>query len=191
MSANIKAKRARVMRCQICGAAFYGPSEGGVCPTCGAHAEFLCSLEAYEPPRAGAISAQEKRFLMSALILEIRNTEFYKGASAAARTEDDARLAVKFHVLAGIEKAHERTIRQILRQDPPDIEALRRLDRQHDACGETNLVQAHRREDIAVKMYRTFARLASNPRVKQVFRAIAEIETDHVHATGTEEATGT
>jgi rubrerythrin len=42
-----------------------------------------------------------------------------------------------------------------------------------------NMRQGHRREDRAVKMYMRFADQAPEPRIKEVFSAIAGIEQEH------------
>jgi len=54
----------------------------------------------------------------------------------------------------------------------------------YDKCAakyKPNLEESHSREDRAIKFYSQAAVEAKNPRVKEIFEAFVEVETDHLH----------
>jgi len=44
-----------------------------------------------------------------------------------------------------------------------------------------NLEESHARETRAIDFYRQAAAESENPRVRQIFKALVEVETDHLH----------
>ncbi len=54
----------------------------------------------------------------------------------------------------------------------------------YDKCAakyKPNLEESHSREDRAIKFYSQAATEAKNARVKEIFEAFVEVETDHLH----------
>ena len=53
-----------------------------------------------------------------------------------------------------------------------------------DAChteNVANLKESHARETRAIEFYRKAASKADHPRIRQIFEALVEVETDHLH----------
>jgi len=54
----------------------------------------------------------------------------------------------------------------------------------YDKCAteyEPNLEESHSREERAINFYGKAAAESKNPRVKEIFKAFLEVETDHLH----------
>jgi rubrerythrin len=47
-----------------------------------------------------------------------------------------------------------------------------------------NLEESHARETRAIDFYKQAAKEAKNERVKEIFNALVQVETDHLHLSG-------
>jgi rubrerythrin len=106
--------------------------------------------------------------------VEISNNIFYKCASAKTPELDGQKL---FKILAKVEAEHASVWKKILKVDKIDFP-------KYDKCApkfKPNLEESHSREDRAIKFYGEAAKEAKNPRVKEIFQAFVEVETDHLH----------
>ena len=112
--------------------------------------------------------------LEKALQLEVNNAPFYRDASSRAKT---MKLQGVFKGLAKVEAEHASLIRKILNCEFPAPEAHREKATDDDMV---NLKTAHERERIATDFYMMSAERAVEPRVKKVFTALSEIESDHI-----------
>ena len=72
-----------------------------------------------------------------------------------------------------------------------DCERILKLDKidlpKYDECAveyKANLEESHSREERAIKFYGQAAAEAANLRVKEIFQAFVEVETDHLHLSG-------
>lgn len=163
-------------RCQICGDVYMGPSKPGNCPYCGSKSRYLVPVEDWvdENLSITALSDVSKGNLEKALQLEVNNAPFYRDASARAKT---MKLQGVFKGLAKVEAEHASLIRKILNCEFPAPEAHREKATDDDMV---NLKTAHERERIATDFYMMSAERAAEPRVKKVFTALSEIESDHI-----------
>ncbi len=163
----------KVFRCWICGETYLGEEAPTDCPYCGADEEFLKPGEEYVEPDV-ELTEVSKKNLESALDLEVDNATFYY---CAYNNADDPRSEGMFKRLAKVESEHAEAICKFLKIEEPDIE------KQSKGCShkfEDNIEEAHGRESRAIKHYTKFAKEAEEPRVKEFFEALVEIESDHL-----------
>ncbi len=163
----------KVFRCWICGETYLGEETPSDCPYCGADREFLKPGSEYEHPDIDP-SEGSKRNLEKALQLEVDNATFY---FCAASRYDDPKVQGMFKRLGKIEAEHAEAICTILDREEPDI------NKDSDMCSydlRDNIESAHGRENRAIEHYRKFANEAEEPRLKEFFEALVEIEGDHL-----------
>ncbi len=162
-----------VYRCWICGETYLGEEPPSDCPYCGADKQFLKPGEEYEYPEV-ELSEKSRENFEAALKLEVDNATFY--FCAAKRAEDVKRQGM-FKRLAKVEAEHAESICMFLDIDEPSI------NKNSEECAYQlleNLEDAQKRETRAINHYRKFAEEAVEPRVKEFFEAIVDIETDHL-----------
>ena len=163
-------------RCLICCDVYMGQEKPSNCPYCGAKDRYLVNASEWVDENSGinTLSELSKRNLEEALQLEINNTPFYRDAMSKSR---DIELQSVFKYLSKIEAEHASTIRKILKCELPIPEKGREVAKDNDI---ENLKAAHIREKAAAAFYKKAAVDAAEPRVKKVFTALSEIESDHV-----------
>lgn len=162
-----------VYRCWICGETYLGEEAPSDCPYCGADRIYLKPGEEYEYPDV-ELSTKSKENLEAALELEVANATFY---FCAARKAKDIKTQGMFKRLAKVEAEHAEAICTYLGIDEPAI------DKKSDGCEDdllNNLEDAQKRETRAINHYQKFSEEAVEPRVKEFFEALVEIETDHL-----------
>lgn len=178
--------KVQVYRCRLCWESFYSVSgKPANCPFCGAHDDFILVASFFVEPTVGALSDQDVKDLLAARELEIKNTNFYKGAAKVARKEGDFGHEGMFKILSKVEKEHDSALKKVLRTlpEPPPAPEIPGLDQQHAATTAENLEAANAREQRAVKLYTEMAWRTANPRVRELFLGIAEVEKDHIDMT--------
>ena len=100
------------------------------------------------------------------------NATFY---SCAAEKTDDTEGKLLFKALGKIEAEHAAIWRKVLR--------LPKTPAGNDTCHRENvknLNESHERETRAIAFYKRSAEESAHERLKQIFRALVEIETDHL-----------
>ena len=164
----------KIFRCRICGDTYLGHKCPTNCPFCGAHAKYIVYAEQWRNENDIALTAVSQKNLEEALKIEVSNAEFYK---CAAATTTNPVLAGMFKALSKIEAEHASLHSKLLKMDSLDNFY------KSDACGlddSKNIEESLRREKNAVEKYTLFASQAHEPRAKEVFEALAEIEKDHI-----------
>ncbi|UCE38178.1 MAG: ferritin [Thermoplasmata archaeon] len=164
----------QVYRCKICGDPYLGEEKPTNCPFCGAPAEYMIFAMDWRDPAIEDLSSISKQNLEIALELETENTKFYMCASEMTSNVEGKQL---FRALSKIESEHASVIAKILRVKKPQVE----LDKL--ACYPSykdNLKDAQDREERAIKEYSKFFKDAKEPRLKEIFQALAMIEKDHL-----------
>ncbi|HBG82126.1 TPA: ferritin [candidate division CPR2 bacterium] len=164
----------KIFRCRICGDTYLGHKKPTNCPFCGANLRYLVPGSQWEDENDVVLSTISQRNLEEALKIEVSNAEFYKCAAAQSK---DVELAGMFKALSKIEAEHASIHAKLLKMDSHgDVY-------RSDACNgddEKNLEESLLRETNAVDRYTLFASQSEEPRVKEVFEALAEIEKDHI-----------
>ena len=166
----------KVYVCKICGEAFIGEEAPSRCPFCGAFEKYFVESTEYDDTGAWDVELNEKdkANVEKALEVEISNTIFYKCASKKVSELDGQKL---FKILAKVEMEHAAVWKKILKLEKIEFP-------KYDKCAaefKPNLEESHSREDRAIKFYGEAAAEAQNPRVKEIFKAFLEVETDHLH----------
>ncbi len=164
----------KVYRCRICGEVYIGEERPGSCPFCGAHQSYFVLAEEWSLIKADNLSEITKENLKKALDLEIDNTNFYKAVSGKTK---DIHVESMFKGLSKVEREHASTICKHLRTPKP--ESTIGLDKAVDSDQE-NIQEANRRERRAVKFYGEALNQAPEPKIKDFFKALIQIESDHI-----------
>lgn len=164
-----------LFRCKICGEVYFGkhPSH---CPHCGAHEKYMIRMDAWrnENKPLENLSEISKKNLEETRELEHSATQFYK---AAAKETKDEKIKGFFKYLARTEKEHYEVACKLLGTPIEDS-----IDEASEGKGSDleNLKESQRKEEHATGLYRRFANEAIEPRVKEIFEAISEVESDHI-----------
>jgi len=162
----------KLWRCQICGDPYIGDSPPDNCPFCGAHRKYIHEAKKSKVTFDVKLNEQDKANAKHALMVEVSNSAFY---FCAASKTDDEEGKLLFKALAKVEAEHAVIWRKILKLDsvPSGNEKCHTKNRE-------NLEDSHAREAKAIGFYRTAAKQSKNPRVKQIFNALVEVESDHL-----------
>lgn len=165
----------KVWICKICGEAYIGEVEPSRCPFCGAFKKYFVESTKYDDTGAWDVELNDKdrENVEKALEVEISNNLFYKCASKKTPELDGQKL---FKILGKVEAEHASVWKKILKLDKIEFS-------KYDKCAseyKPNLEESHSREDRAIKFYGQAASEAKNPRIKEIFKAFLEVETDHL-----------
>ncbi len=165
----------KVWVCKICGEAYINEGKPNRCPFCGAYEKYFVDSKEYDDTGAWDVelSENDKANAEKALEVEISNTIFYKCSSKKTPELDGQKL---FKILAKVENEHASVWKKILKLDKIEFP-------KYDDCSiefKPNLEESHQREERAIKFYGEAASAATNPRVKEIFQAFIEVETDHL-----------
>lgn len=160
------------LRCQLCGETYLGQETTDRCPFCGADGRQLVSAAEWIDYGKVEMSAKDLENCQTALGLELSNTGFYK---ACAKMAENIINEAIFKRLSKHELEHAELIAKMMGADLPAPS--------EEQCPETDadkFAESHRREHRAIKFYLQAAAEATNPRVAGVFRALSEIESEHL-----------
>lgn len=164
----------KVYRCRICGEVYIGDERPKSCPFCGAHESYFVLAKEWSLIEPANLSDISKENLKAALDIEIDNTNFYKTVSEKSK---DVYVQSMFKGLSKVEREHASTICKHMRIEKPDSKVG--LDKAVDA-DEENIQEANRREKRAVRFYGQASSQAPEPEIKDFFKALMQIEADHI-----------
>ena len=167
----------KVFRCRICGDPYIGEEAPKQCPFCGANQRFFVEAKDWNPDEFNVdLSEVSKKNLEAALQLELDNASFYYCAKNMADKANDRYGIAKFKALMKVEHEHASAISKFLKISRPELE-------KHvcNADSKANSREGYQREDRAIKAYVKFRDEAVEPRLKEFFGALVEIETDHLN----------
>ncbi|MBL7072475.1 MAG: ferritin [Candidatus Omnitrophica bacterium] len=167
----------KVFRCQVCGEVYLGEAKPLSCPFCGAHEDYFVSAKEWELLRSDVLREATKEDLRTALDLEINNTNFYKAISERSR---DTYVSSMFKGLSKVEREHASAICKHLGIEKPV--SVVGSDKAVDS-DEENIKEAARREKNAVKFYGEASARTPEKEIKEFFRALIQIESDHIKLT--------
>jgi rubrerythrin len=163
----------KLWRCVICGDPYVGMNPPPSCPFCGAHEEFIKEAKEAVVTFDVSLTEKDKANAEHAIQVEVSNAKFY---SCAAEKTDDAEGKLLFKALGKIEAEHAAIWRKVLR--------LPKTPAGNDNCHRENvknLNESHERETRAIDFYKRAAEESDHDRLKQIFKALVEIETDHLY----------
>ena len=171
-----KMAKVKVFRCRICGDPYIGLEAPTRCPFCGAEHGFFVEAQDWNPDEFNVeLSDVSHKNLEAALKLELGNAAFYECAKNAAEKAEDLYSFAKFKTLMKVEKEHASAISKFLKISKKDLEK-----QQCSIDAKANTKEGFEREDRAIKTYAKFRDEAVEPRLKEFFGALVEIETDHL-----------
>lgn len=160
-------------RCEICGDPYIGDEPPANCPFCGAHRKYIKEAKKANVNFDVELNEKDKTNAEHALQVEVSNSTFY---FCAAKKTDDEEGKLLFKALGKIEAEHAVIWRKILNLD--------KVPEGNEEChsrNKENLEESHARETRAINFYKQSADESKNERIKQIFKALVEIETDHLH----------
>jgi rubrerythrin len=166
------AKMVKLWRCEICGDPYVGDEPPANCPFCGAHRRFIKEVKEAKVNFDVELNEKDRANVEHALQVEVSNSAFY---FCAAKKTDDDEGKLLFKALGKVEAEHASIWRKILKPD--------KIPEGHDPChvsNRENLEESHARETRAIGFYKKAAAESKNKRVKQIFEALVEVETDHL-----------
>ena len=175
--------KVKVFRCRICGDPYIGENPPTRCPFCGAEARYIIDAHEWASNEFDVdLSEVSRRNLAAALDLEMGNAAFYACAEREADAAGAEYMLAKFKSLRKVEAEHASAICKFLKIDTPELSPGR-----CSADGVENSREGYEREDRAIQAYTRFRDEAPEPRMKEFFGALVEIETDHleIHAEDT------
>ena len=165
-----------VFRCRICGDSYIGTEAPTRCPFCGAQQQLFVEAKDWNQNEFTVnLSDVTRKNLEAALELELGNAAFYDCAKNAAEKEGDKYSFAKFKVLMKVEREHASAISKFLKISRPELEK--------QACNiksQINTKEGWERENRAIKAYSQFRDQAIEPRLKEFFGVLVDIETDHL-----------
>lgn len=163
----------KLWRCEICGDPYIGQTPPDNCPFCGAHGKYIVEAKDANVVFDVDLNGKDRSAVEHALQVEISNAAFYFCASDKSNGAEEKLL---FKALGKVEAEHASIWRKILKLGsiPKGSEQCFILDRE-------NLQESNTRETRAINFYRKAAAESENKRIKQIFEALVEVETDHLH----------
>ena len=168
--------KVKVFRCRICGDPYIGVDPPTRCPFCGAKTEYFVEADDWNPDEFNVqLTDVSKKNLQAALQLELDNAAFYNCAKNMADKAKDHYSFAKFKALMKVEREHASAISKFLKITAPELEKLT-----CNVNAKANTQEGWNREDRAIKSYSKFKNEATEPRLKEFFGALVEIETDHL-----------
>jgi rubrerythrin/rubredoxin len=161
-----------VWRCEICGESYIGNEVPPQCPFCGVNRRFIKSARIAKVSFDVALNENDLANVKYALAIELNNAGFY---FCAARNTDDDEGKVIFKALGKVESEHASIWKKVLKLEKVDIRPENCSKRNAE-----NLMESHTRETRAIEFYRKAAQESKDMRLKQIFAALVEVETDHL-----------
>jgi rubrerythrin len=162
----------KLWRCEICGDPYIGDSPPDNCPFCGAHRRYIKDAKDDRVNFDVELNEKDRENVEHALQVEISNAAFY---SCATERTDDGEGKLLFKALRKVEAEHAAVWKKILKLDS--------MPERGESChvsNRENLEESHARETRAIEFYKKAAAEARNERVREIFEAFIEVETDHL-----------
>jgi rubrerythrin len=162
----------QLWRCVICGDGYIGDKPPANCPFCGAKQKFIKAFGMADVSFDVKLEIEDKTNVEKALHVELLNASFYYCAASKTKEIEGQKL---FQTLAKIEAEHASIWKKILKiaQMPQVTEQC--SDKYHD-----NLENSHSRETRAIEFYRKAAKESKDRRIREIFEALVEVESDHL-----------
>jgi rubrerythrin len=164
----------KLFRCKVCGDPYIGEAKPTHCPFCGADKKYIVSADDYETPIINNLSEKSRNNLLAALTLELINADFYWNNYQNAKTDYNKQM---FKALSKIEAEHASAVKKALKfVDSPSYNKSSAVFESDEEIYK----EAHKREIRARAFYKKSADEAVEPRIKELFTALSEIENDHI-----------
>ncbi|MEE9525961.1 MAG: ferritin family protein [Candidatus Woesearchaeota archaeon] len=162
----------KLFRCEICGDPYIGDKVPANCPFCGAKQEHIKKFDDAEVDFDVELNETDKANVEHALEVEVSNAAFYFCAAEKVHEEEGKKL---FKALGKVEAEHADIWKKILKLD--------KIPKGDDPCSvdyQDDLKEAHTRETKAIEFYKKAAAESTSERIKEIFKALVEVEIDHL-----------
>jgi rubrerythrin len=162
----------KLWRCEICGDPYIGNEAPSQCPFCGAYRKHIKEFKDADVNFDVELTEKDKANAEYALGVEVSNTAFYFCAAGQVKEVEGQKL---FKALGKVEAEHASVWKKILKLDS--------VPKGDDACSvdfKEDLEDSHARETKAIEFYKKAAAESDSERIKQIFEALVEVETDHL-----------
>jgi rubrerythrin len=164
--------QAKLWRCKICSQAYIGDERPGICPFCGAHSGFIIPAGKWKPQENMKLSATERKNVEAALQLEKSNTSFYLCVSKVSK---DPFIQGMFRALARVESEHVGIFTRVLRSSGKACP-----EQPCTSADKQSVQESLEREIRAVANYGRFLGETREPMLREIFKALVDIEGDHI-----------
>lgn len=162
----------KIFVCRICGEVYIGKQIAPSCPFCGAANKYFRLAHIYKDENNVELSELSKKNLKDALDLEMSNTSFYK---AVSEQSDDMETKMMFKGLYKVELEHAEIFTKLLKIEVPVIAEYGPIGTKEEVIKDSD-----EREKRAVAFYEKAMGESVEPRVKEVFEAIMNVEREHI-----------
>lgn len=162
-----------VYRCRFCGETHLGLAPVSNCPFCGAHGKYMIKISEWRDENTGVEYGDvSRKNIEIALDVEVGNASFYLVAAKAAESTEAQGI---FKRLSKVETEHAEVFAKLLGVKLPAYQEL-----ESKGSDEANFEESLRRESIAIDHYAKSAGEATEPRIKEIFKTLVEVENDHL-----------
>lgn len=148
------------------------------CPFCGVSKVYLDNQKNVYNVEKSLLDKQTIKILDNAMKLEVFNGEFYEEASKLAKSES---LKKMFKDLSNIEFMHAKVHKRL--GGFSELPKLHKPDYTRHNTDKLLLEEANKREEHAVLFYMRNMSKVSSEIVKKVFKALSEVEKQHIDLT--------
>ena len=134
----------------------------------------MIPIEHWKDTNNVELTSVSRKNLEKSLEIEISNAEFYMCVSQVSKNEN---VRGMFKALSKVEAEHAVVDSKLLKVTKPQIELKKNLCSGDD---KKSIEESLMRERRAVSLYTQFLAEATEPRIKEVFGALIEVESDHI-----------
>lgn len=164
-----------IFRCNICGEACLAECKPSHCPFCGTHEQWLVDSRDFVEPALPELTEISRKNLEFTYNLEIKASQIYH--CIRKKTKDEFILGM-FKAISKVELEHAELVGKLIAKDPsceiPFEDKLCTEDR-NDFLEKSKVLETN-----AIVHYKKFLKQATEPRVKEIFQALIEVEQDHL-----------
>jgi len=150
------------------------------CPFCGVSKEYFTTDKVINDS-SNALDDNTLKILDHAMKLEVFNGEFYKQAAFIAKDDKNKRM---FNALSKIEMMHAKIHQKL--GGFKELPVLKEMNYSKYKGDNTLLELASKREEHAVEYYTKYYREVKAANIKNVFKALSQVEKEHITLTLTE-----
>lgn len=162
-------------RCTICGETYVGDLKPSHCPFCGAHGYWLVIATEYIEPALPVLTEISRKNLEFTYNLELKASQIYH---CIRNKTDDEYILGMFKSISKVELEHAEIVGKLIGKNPsceiPYKEEICTEDR-NESLKKTKILETN-----AISFYKKFLDEATEKRVKNIFKALVEVEQDHL-----------
>ena len=163
-----------VFKCKLCEEVTFAEHKSSTCPFCGAHDNYIVLAKDWKQTNNTEVFSEEsKNNLEQALELEKESMRFYR---CSISHTNDVKIHTIFKGLLKVKSEHELLLLKALKIQKSNAsiqDICFRLDYE-------NIETAIKREKETTNFFIDAYQKATEPRIKEIFLGLTEIEKDHI-----------